>query len=425
MIVNYECLDGKLTLEFTLENNDSRMHDVFITTFKKTRQVTMASNRCEFHLPKDWTIDSVHPDVFALAILAAIYPFCGSTIQLPRGVSKPFHDLVFRVTKKKILPIDPNLSLRRAPANAVPALTYSGGIDSTAAAILLPKDTHLFYFDRIKPDGGGDTLLNQEAAYYACDSIRKTGRPMHCIQTDMQYLRHPVGFNSYLSDAVPALLLADYYGFDSIGHGQTLEIGYQIGETGYEDCFYTDVGNPWYHLLKGLGLSYTLPTIGLSEVITTNIVMKSPFSEFAQACSRGKIKQPCMNCFKCFRKDLLEKIMLQQRITHEYLDHMFNIKEVKAVLNTPQPIYFSSILAYITAHYQGNHPQMLRLKAMTRGNRLPVDWMNRWYSKSQEFLAPQYRNFVKKQILQYVEPMTTRDVRIMKYAFSKAYFKGP
>lgn len=422
MIVNYKCKDGKLTLKFTPEKSDPSMHEIFITTFKTTRQITMDSNECKFYLPSDWTMDSVHPDVFALAILAAIYPFCGSTIHLPRGVSKTFHNLVFRVTKKKILPVDDQLPLRKAPSNAVPALSYSGGVDSTAAAILLPKNTHLFYFDRITPKGK-NTLLNQEAAYYACDSIAKTGRTVHKIKTDMQFLRKPVGFSSYLSDTVPALLLADYYGFDSIGHGQTLETGYQIGETGFEECFYTDVGNPWYHLLKGIGLHYTLPTIGLSEVSTTNIVLESPFHEFTQACSRGKIKQPCMNCFKCFRKSLLEKVMLNEPIDDAYLNRLFNIKEVKAVLATKPPIYFSNVLAYITARYRGSHPQMLALRSLTRGNLFPVDWLNKWYPKSEEFLAPQYRDYVKKQIQKYIQPMNTQDIQTMKTAFSKAYFQ--
>src|SRR5699024_6462809 len=175
------------------------------------------------------------PDVFALAMLAAIYPFIGKTLRLPRGVSRAFHNQVMQVTNKKVLPVNEKLAPRKAPSNAVPAFTYSGGIDSTAAAILLPKNTHFFYFDRIVPTGT-KTLLNQEAAYYACNSMAKTGRNVHKIKTDMQYLRKPVGFNSYLSDAVPALLLADYYGFDTIGHGQTLEIGYQIGHLGFKDC---------------------------------------------------------------------------------------------------------------------------------------------------------------------------------------------
>src|SRR5699024_7010990 len=173
------------------------------------------------------------------------------------------------------------------------------------------------------------TLLNQEAAYYACDSMARMGRTVHKIKTDMQYLRKPVGFNSYLTDAVPALLLADYYGFDTIAHGQTLEIGYQIGHLGYKDCKDTEVGHPWYRLLASIDMMYTLPTIGLSEVSTTRIVRKSPYHEFAQACSRGKIKKPCMNCYKCFRKSLLDKVIMNSPLDDRYLDKLFKIEDAK------------------------------------------------------------------------------------------------
>src|SRR5699024_9874771 len=395
MIINYKCQSGILKLEFTPEKGDPTTEHIFSTVFKTTSKVEMDSDRCEIHLPSDWTIDAVHPDVFALAIMAMIYPFCGPKIQLPLGVSKPYHNIVKRVTNKKVLPVNEKLSPRKAPRNAVPALTYSGGIDSTAAAVLLPRDTHLFYFDRMIPKEGIKTLLNQEAAYYACDSMAALGRTVHKIKTDMQYMRKPVGFNSYLADAVPVLLLADYYGFDTVAHGQTLEIGYQVGHIGYKDCKETEVGHPWFRLLAAIDMTYTLPTIGLSEVSTTRIVRQSSYHEFAQACSRGKIKKPCMNCFKCFRKSLLEKVMMKDSLNDRYLNRLFNIKDAQKVMNAPPPIYFENILAYITAHYNGRHKEMLSLKKRTRGDILEVNWMNKWYPKSQEFLAPKYRNRIK------------------------------
>src|SRR5699024_10655360 len=169
-------------------------------------------------------------------------------------------------------------------------------------------------------------------------------------------------------------------------------------------------------------LTYTLPTIGLSEVTTTRIVNNSSYSEFAQACSRGKMKEPCMNCFKCFRKSLLEKVMMNRQINDSYLDKLFNIKDVQKVLHAPPPIYFSNILAYITANYNGDHEEMLALKKKTLGDTLSVDWMNKWYSKSQEFLAPKYRSQIKQEILKYVETMNEKDIKIMREAFSVSYF---
>lgn len=422
MIINYKCHNGKLELEFTPEKDDPTTQYIFNSIFKTTRKVEMGSNRCKIHLPTDWTAESVHPDVFALALISIIYPFCGAHIRLPQGVSMTFQNQFMRVTNKTVLPVNEKLSARKAPSNSVPALSYSGGIDSTAAVALLPEDTHLFYIDRMTPKGATHSLLNQEAAYYACDAMASMGRNVHKIKTDMQYIRKPVGFNTYLMDAVPALLLADYYGLDATGHGQTLERGYQVGHFGYKDCKYTEVGSPWFKLLASIDMTYTLPTIGLSEVCTTMIVRQSPYHEFAQPCSRGKIKQPCMNCFQCFRKSLLEKVMMNNPLDDEFLDKLFNIEDVKKIMNT-SPIYFENILAYITAHYNGQHKEMLALKKKIRGDILQVDWMNKWYSKSQEFLAPKYRNYVKNEILKYVKPMNAQNIESMKESFSEAYFK--
>lgn len=424
MIINEHCEGGKLTIKLTSEKSDPKSQRIFNTIFKTSNKIELNSNQFHIYLPTNWTIDSVHPDLFALAMIATVYPFCGPNIQVPRGVSRFFHNQVKRMTNKKVLPIDKNLSPRRAPSDAEPSLTYSGGIDSTAAVVLLPHNTHLFYFDRLIPTTGVKNLLDQEAAYYACDAMANEGRPVYKIKTDMQYIRKPVGFNSYLTDAVPALLLADYYGLDSVGHGQTLEIGYQVGHLGYKDCKDTEVGHPWFRLLQAVDMTYTLPTIGLSEVSTTDIVRKSPYHKVAQACSRGKVRTPCMNCAKCFRKSLLEKVMTNSPITDDYLDQLFAIQDVQRLLQAPPPIYFSNVFAYITAYYHGAHQAMLSLKKQTRGDVLQVDWMHKWYSKSQEFLAPKYRKQIKKEILKHVNPMSRQDVQTMQQSFNKAYYQN-
>jgi|SRR5690625_629503 len=413
MFIDYTCQNGKLELKFTPEKDDPTTQKTYNSVFKKTMKTELDSNRCDIYLPTDWTARSVHPDAFALAMLAIIHPFCGPKIRLRQGVSRVFHNQVKHTMNIEILPVNEKLSPRKAPSDGAPALSYSGGIDSNVAALLLPKNAHLFYIDRIIPKGQPPTLLNQEAAYYACDSLAKIGRNVHKIKTDMQYVRKPVGFSTFLTDAVPALLLADYYGLDSAGHGQTMEIGYQIGSQGFEDCKDNRVGRPWYQLLETIDMPFTLPTIGLSEISTTKIINQSPFHKFAQPCARGKVKKPCMNCYQCFRKSLLERVLMNRPINEKFLDKLFNIEIVKKIINT-SPIHFENVLTYITAHYNGKHQEMLALKKKTRGDTLPVDWMEKYYYKSQEFLAPKYRNHIKKEIYKYVKPMNAHDIKTMK-----------
>src|SRR5690625_494328 len=98
MIINYKCENGRLFVNFTPEDDDPNTEDLLNATFKTNYKVKMDSKQFEIHLPSDWTTESVHPDVFALAMIAAIYPFIGTSIQLPRGVSRSFHNMVKRVT---------------------------------------------------------------------------------------------------------------------------------------------------------------------------------------------------------------------------------------------------------------------------------------------------------------------------------------
>ncbi|MGG1397246.1 DUF6395 domain-containing protein [Bacillus salipaludis] len=415
MRIKYECNSGVMKIRFLPDSSDTISFDIHRNSYKKLGKVSLGMRECNIHLPEDWTLASVHPDLLALATLSIIFPYIGQEIVLPIGVSRDFYDKFKLITGKEVLPIDPQLSPRKAREHAVPALSYSGGVDSTAAVILLPDQTHLFYIDRITPPPfqKQKTILNQEAAYHACDSMKNHGRSVHMIKTDLQYVRSPVGFASYLSDAVPAVLLADYYGFDSLVNGHTLEEGYQVGYNGYQDAKDLVLIKLWGELLKVVDMPLSLPTIGLSEVSTTKIVINSPYYEFAQACSRGQINKPCMNCYKCFRKNLLEMVIRQVPIPDDHLNTLFKIKDAQKVLSVT-PVHFENVITYITSKYNGDHEIMNLLKKKTRGDIVDTSWMEKWYSPSFENTAPKYKEQIKNEIISRINEMNLQDHENMK-----------
>ncbi|MBX9968377.1 hypothetical protein H7K06_12755 [Priestia aryabhattai] len=416
MRVKYDCSKGILMINFSPENYDTISYQIQRNSYKSLGKVSLGMRKCEIHLPEDWTLDSVHPDLLALATISIIYPFIGPNIFFPMGVSNNFHNTFKKVTGKEVLPINPKLIPRKAKADAVPALAYSGGIDSTAASILLPHNTNLFYIDRITPSlfQNQKTLLNQEAAYYACDSIKKLGHSVYKVKTDLQYVRSPIGFSTYLADSVPALLLADYYGFDTLANGHTLEEGYQVGYNGFQDAKETQLIKIWGELLNAVDMPLSLPTIGLSEVSTTKILINNPsYNEFAQACSRGKVHKPCMNCYKCFRKSLLEMVIKKESIEDSYLNRLFKIKDAQQVLKVT-PIHFENVITYITSKYKGNHRLMNLIKKKTRGDYFDTTCLEKWYSPSLELIAPKYQEHMKKEILKNVDPMNNQDLENIK-----------
>lgn len=415
MKVKYECNKGIMKFHLTPESDNISSFQIKENSFKTTYTASLGMKSCEFHLPENWTLNSVHPDLLALAAIGIIYPFIGTKIVLPIGVSNEFHHTFENVTGKKVLPINRQLPPRKAKPDYCPALVYSGGVDSTVASLLLPKNTHLLYLNRITPNKYKHvrSLLNQEAAYFACDWMKKHGRFVHSIKTDVPYIKKPAGFLTFLTDGASSLLLADYYGFDCLSNGHTLEEGYQIGYNGYIDAKESELIKIWDPLLKVVDLPYCLPTIGLSEVCTSKMILNSPYYEVAHACSRGKVHKPCMKCTKCFRKTLLEKVVKNEPIDNKLLDQFFKLKDVQRLI-TKSPIHFENIFTYITSKYNGNHPIMNALKKKTRGDILETSWMEKWNPSSLQYIAPKYQKYITSEISKYVKTMNEKDQKNMK-----------
>ena len=46
---------------------------------------------------------------------------------------------------------------------------------------------------------------------------------MQIIESNLEFIRKPVGFPTDLANSIPAILLSEFLGFDSIGFGTVLE----------------------------------------------------------------------------------------------------------------------------------------------------------------------------------------------------------
>ncbi|OIJ10397.1 hypothetical protein BKP37_17810 [Anaerobacillus alkalilacustris] len=57
--------------------------------------------------------------------------------------------------------------------------------------------------------------------------LGKQGRKVHKIKSDLEFVRSPATYTTFLADSAGAILLADYYNFDSLSNGHTLEEGYE------------------------------------------------------------------------------------------------------------------------------------------------------------------------------------------------------
>lgn len=398
MKTSYNFEEGLLKLRFFPTENEG---------IDCSGKIKMGRHECNIHIPKDFNIEKIHPDVFALVIILIAYPFVDKEIEVPIGVSQSFHDSFKKETNKSIYPVDQNLNPRTSPKNAVPGLAYSGGVDSTAALTLLPNSTVCFFLDRILPNELEKNLklYNKQSVYNAYAQLEKQGRRGYMIKTDLEYVRVPRGFPLELSTTIPALLLSDYVGMDSIATGTIMEhqfIPY------HKISLDRDYFVKWRNIFECVDITLNQVTAGISEVGTMKIVLNSPYHSFNHWCMRGDNSNPCLKCDKCFRKKLLEMILLKQDIPDDILDSLFLATEIRTTLKH-LPIPCENIIAYITSHYQGNHALMKSLKKRTRGDVLDTIWMEKWYESSKTLIADKYYSYVKNEIAKYLETMNEKD----------------
>lgn len=344
---------------------------------------------------------ALHPDILALMALLIVYPYTRSKIILPIGISQAFHQEVFKATQIQMVPVNARLQPRKAPADAIPALAYSGGIDSTACLALMPPNTCCVFHER---QFDPNERYNKEAAYQACLFLRQLGRQVYTIQSDFDYVRNPKGFAVEMSTTIPALLLADFLGFDSVAIGTTLEYFVDYSQF-YKQRTY---GVDWEPLFRVVDLQLIQPTAGLSEIVNYKIVLKTPYAEVAESCMCGAVGKPCLKCYKCFRKQIAKSILLGEEISEKLLDEMFKVKGIHGKLEK-LPVFFENMITYITAHYRQNHRLMNLLKQKTRGDLRDVSWMDKWYSPHKKYIPAKYLPKIKRAILKHTTAMTAED----------------
>lgn len=403
MLVKWRQTGNRLIFKFELEDSDPS--DGF--TNSKGVRVSMGNPICYFEMPKNWRLKNTHPDLLAATAMMIIEPFVGETIHLPQPVSNELNQYFIKHFKKNLHPVDTTLKPRRASDKrpSVPALAFSGGVDSMTASLLMPRETVHIFVDRDSSSAHMPSMYDKSAAEHAISSMRKLGQSMIAIFSDYEYVRNPVGFSWGISSAAPAVLLADYLNIDCMAFGMILESAYGIGDSNFRKH-----GSRWMDLFNTIGLNYCLPTAGLSEVMTTKIVASSSnYKSLAQSCIRGRPGNPCRNCLKCFRKLLVEAAVQGNDLESLNLDEMaYRSKEIRNhILHTP--IHHENIYSYALKGYRGSNEFLTALAKKVQADKIDVRWMDRWYGESAPLIYEKYRKEIISNIKNYTSRMSSQD----------------
>jgi hypothetical protein len=274
----------------------------------------------------------------------------------------------------------------------------------------MPSDTVPVFLDR---PISGRSLYDKDAPYKICSELIELGFEVHSVKSDLEYLRSPIGFPVDLANSVPAVLLADLASFNSIAFGTIMESAYGIGHREYRHYPEGNHFRLWGSLFEAAGIPLNLPVAGISEVGTSIICSGTEIGKLSQSCIRGKWKKPCRNCWKCFRKTLLDLTVKGEKLDGNTLDELFSIKE--AILHLSQfPIKHENVLTYISSKYDGEHGKMISLKNRVRGNLHSLDWIERWNPESEKLIIEQYRESTVKKITSLLQTMDAFEINEMK-----------
>lgn len=393
---------GKLILKFNLEESDNPIPSTKYQMDKKIVTVV---------LPDELDPENIHPDHIGLACILIAEPFIGESITLPKPVSGFFFREHSKVTSKyKITSYDESIERYVPTEDSVVGLAFSGGVDSTAALSLLPPSTIPIFMDRPLR---GKSLYNKDAVLNSCREVRRLGYDMQVIECDLEYVRKPIGFPVDVANSVPVILLAGHLNLDCVAFGTILESSYGAGHKSFRQY---PTGNHYKHLggmFAAAGLPFNLPVAGISEVGTSIIVEKSPLGFVAQSCMRGIWKSPCLNCWKCFRKQILEAAIKNKPIERQIIHTLFENKEALRHISAI-PIKHENVLTWATNRLDDDFKLFNLLKTRLMGDSYSFDWLSNWYSKSIEVVPEKYRDFVINKIEIYLETMSEEEEEVLE-----------
>ena len=393
MKVSYKTSGNILSVHFELEEGEEAVEE---------RRIYMAGTTMEIRLPDEMRAADIHHDHLALITVLSVHPFVSNRLVMDLIVSNRFADILNDACKYD-LEFRSKDGVAYASAQGRPCLAFSGGVDSTAALMLMSDNTVCVWLDR--PDMGKRTIYDKSAAKHTMEFASNNGYEVYKIYCDVEHLRSPVGFPVDLSSGIAAIAVSSLTGGDSIAYGMVMESAYRTGHTKFRDYPRSLHFNTWGPAFAAAGIPLFLPVGGISEVGTSTIVLKSKFNGEARSCIRGKWPEQCNNCWKCFRKTMVDNRILGNAIGDSEMKNWVNVREVKYKL-TGWPVSHENVLSWAlkNPHIKGGIVPLLlsRLEGSTRD----LESLEKWYPPSIELVPTKYQQEFRLRVADYLTSMS-------------------
>jgi len=274
-----------------------------------------------------------------------------------------------------------------------PGLSFSGGLDSTAAMCLMPDDTILFYMQR-----NFKSMLHHENALRFIQHLRELERKVIIVKSNHEKIRTHYGKNPGFSTDYACMahliLLADYFDLDSAGTGMPLENAYFFHGSrvrNFEESGFWKINSP---IFAYLGIPLYQPVAGCSEVLNNHIVQSYGFGEYATSCLRStETGETCNKCWKCFRKNTFNQMPWEMSSEIQQFLGKRPLKQGVATLYAIQMI----------KNEGGPIPEeVMDLEAILD---VDLNFMDNYWQPSLNLLPDKYREYTKHNLNEMTTPM--------------------
>ncbi len=390
MRVDVVGLRNTLNFSFELDKSDG----------KYTERISMVQRKFTTKMPKGVTVADVHPDHLALIALLVAHPFVGRTFTVPWTVSERFAASCAKISKYKVEFDGSDAPPYRASTKSRPALAFSGGADSTASLLVMPENTLSVFMDR--PLKKKASMYNKSAALATVAYANKSGHEVLSLECDVEYIREPLGFATDLVPSIPILALAASQNIDAVAFGTVMESAYRIGHEKARDYANSSHFRFWGRMFEAAGLPLYLPVSGVSEVGTSKIVLNSAFHPYTRSCIRGEWPNACENCWKCFRKNMLEGKLSEGGVSEDYLVRGLAIPEVQKKMQA-YPVSHENVLAWALQGCEGEVADMVL--ARLEGAERDLTYLESHFPPALALMPEHYREVTKTKLEQHLQPM--------------------
>lgn len=344
-------------MTFTPENDGELEPRAGAASFEGLRQtpvVVELVSGSQVRQPSD-----LHPDVVALSVLLICGQLRVQTLRVPAcpseemiNAAKTFFSIELR---------GEGSPPSRREGGEFAGLAFSGGVDSCAALLLMPRSTVSVFMHRFDLRGSINSVYDASAALQSVGALQAGARRAVTLRSNVETVRAPVGFPVDWSNALPLIVNADSFDLSSISFGTVLESASSLGKLKFSKLSDRTIYARWAPVFAAAALSISLPVASLSEVATSKIVRERGAFMLPQSCVRGTPGNPCRRCFKCFRKSLTEWALGGAPMSDEQVAFAATSKGVDARLRR-SPIHHEVGFAWALANIESANPLLVALK---------------------------------------------------------------